>query len=222
MGTKRLEYIDLCKCFAIFCVLLGHSVQYCGNGTPTDNFLWSGIYAFHMPLFMMLSGFFLGKSFTLSFKEFLIKKIRQLIIPSILFYLCINLPIELIHRAHGFSPYEFSLSLIRSVWFLKALFVCYILAYLSKKLMKNDIIASLISIFVVFCIGHIKLFNVYAMLPFFWCGYFFSKHKETIYAHQRAVLSISAIISCLLLSFWKGSYTVYFTPPFFQLTLIIL
>lgn len=210
---KRLKYIDMCKGAAIFCVLLGHSLQYCGKGEPYNNSLWTFIYAFHMPLFMILSGFFLQNSLILPLKSFVIKKFKQLIIPCILFYLCINIPIILIKtKTFNISPTEYLWNFINTLWFLKSLFVCFIISYLSIRLIKNDIIASLASILLVILIGRFNMFYVNTMLPFFWCGYFFSKFKETIFANVRFVFLFSTIVSLILFLFWNGYYTVYYTP----------
>lgn len=211
--TKRLEYIDLCKSFAIFCVLLGHSLQYCENGEPFDNSLWTIIYAFHMPLFMMLSGYFLQSSFKLPFKTLVTKKFKQLIIPTISVYICINLPILLIEtNTQGIALTEYWWNFYNSAWFLKSLFVCYIIAYLSKILLRSDIVASLTSILFVMLWGRFNDFHISTMLPFFWYGYIFSKYREAILANKRIILGFSSIVSFILLLFWDGYYTVYFTP----------
>lgn len=211
--NNRLEYIDLCKSFAIFCVLVGHAIQNCGTGEPFDNLLWTIIYAFHMPLFMILSGYFLQNSFKLPFKTLVSKKFKQLIIPNISLYICINLPILLIKtKAQGIPFTGYLWDYYNSAWFLKSLFVCYIISYLSKKILRNDIIASLASILFIMAIERFNTFYINTMLPFFWCGYFFSKYREAIHTNKRIILGISSIASLILLFFWKGYNTVYFAP----------
>lgn len=46
---KRIEYIDIAKGLAIFCVLVGHIVD-------SDTLMKTILYAFHMPVFFILSG----------------------------------------------------------------------------------------------------------------------------------------------------------------------
>lgn len=54
---KRTEYADIAKAIAIFTVVLGHVNQ---ATTPNHEWLYIDVcYAFHMPLFFMLSGFFI-------------------------------------------------------------------------------------------------------------------------------------------------------------------
>ena len=60
---KRIEYIDFIKGICIFIVVWGHSIQNMGDGNdfwtnPVHEFICS----FHMPIFMLVSGFFFSKS----------------------------------------------------------------------------------------------------------------------------------------------------------------
>ena len=60
MSNKRILYFDALKFFAIWLVVLGHYLQEidCGSvGSYTNQV----IYTFHMPLFIMISGFFAQK-----------------------------------------------------------------------------------------------------------------------------------------------------------------
>ena len=78
---SRMEYIDFTKLFAIYCVLWGHSLQYMSANDFINNNVASFIYSFHMPLFMVLSGYFFSSSLKLNFVSLIIKKVRQLIVP---------------------------------------------------------------------------------------------------------------------------------------------
>ena len=67
---KRILSIDAIKAFAIFCVVLGHCIQY-GSGIfylkdeiYFENWLFKIIYSFHMPLFMLISGYLFGSKIT--------------------------------------------------------------------------------------------------------------------------------------------------------------
>ena len=58
---KRNEFIDILKGYAIILVVLGHSLQYgCGllpNNQFFSNNIFKIIYTFHMPLFVLISGY---------------------------------------------------------------------------------------------------------------------------------------------------------------------
>ena len=68
--SKRLPEFDIAKGIAILCVILGHL------GIGSVNRV---VFMFHMPLFFLISGYFL--STTDSFEQFKIKKFKQCIIP---------------------------------------------------------------------------------------------------------------------------------------------
>lgn len=61
--SDRLTWVDSLKGFAILCVVAGHVVDgYIEAGTFPDSlgieyFIWQALYAFHMPLFFIVSGF---------------------------------------------------------------------------------------------------------------------------------------------------------------------
>ena len=60
---QRIEYIDALKGFAIFLVVLGHTIGWQFSDFQRFdmggvNLLWQVIYSFHMPLFMFCSGLF--------------------------------------------------------------------------------------------------------------------------------------------------------------------
>lgn len=52
-GIKRYTWIDCMKGIGIILVVLGHIYK--------DNFMGQWIYSFHMPLFLVLSGFLMCK-----------------------------------------------------------------------------------------------------------------------------------------------------------------
>lgn len=73
--NKRIEYIDIAKGIAIIMVLLGH-IDLCPIG------LKSSIYSFHMPLFFILSGYFMKEGIEI---RLLIKKLfKSLMVPYLI------------------------------------------------------------------------------------------------------------------------------------------
>ncbi len=75
--VTRLDYVDVCKWLGISLVIFGHMKM------PGEVLQW--IYAFHMPLFFVLSGYtYRAQRID---KEFLMKKIRTIYVPFLLFAL---------------------------------------------------------------------------------------------------------------------------------------
>lgn len=80
MANNRIEYLDLVKFFAICLVCIGHSYA----KVPTlESSLCPIIYSFHMPLFMLVCGYFSVHSLELPTKELLLKKGKQLLLPAL-------------------------------------------------------------------------------------------------------------------------------------------
>lgn len=73
--SKRIEWLDLCKCIGIILVIVGHCPL-----SPSKIFYF---YAFHIPLFFILAGYTLNVS--CATKEYVIKKIKSLIVPYFAF-----------------------------------------------------------------------------------------------------------------------------------------
>ena len=80
MKNKRIEYLDLVKFIAILLVCIGH---WYAKVPALDSSLNPIIYSFHMPLFMLVCGYFSVKALELPVRELLIKKGKQLLIPTI-------------------------------------------------------------------------------------------------------------------------------------------
>ena len=96
MKKKRIVWIDYVKAFACFLVVLGHLLQSLQKSNIDNNlyiteFINWFIYLFHMPLFMCMSGFLYCKTkrdFSWeNYKKFEKKKIINLLIPYITFYM---------------------------------------------------------------------------------------------------------------------------------------
>lgn len=206
------------KAFAIFLVVLGHTLQYgynYGNNDFYSNYVWAIIYSFHMPLFIMLSGFFASSSLKDSFLVMLEKKISRIWLPAYLWLfialvlggaLCAYNKSTIYILANYFPP------VYNIFWFINALIFCYIIFYCSKKIFKNDIVSSIISSILMILVPFGYINNTNFMLPFFWFGYFFYKYEYRIYKYRKKILCISFIVFIILCAFWTGRFTVYKYP----------
>ena len=81
---QRNTFYDFIKGFAIIVVVLAHALQSLSPDFE-HNTLGLLIYAFHMPLFMIVSGkFFLSSVSKSSISDFLRKRFMRLYIPSLM------------------------------------------------------------------------------------------------------------------------------------------
>ncbi|MCD8016082.1 MAG: acyltransferase family protein [Lachnospiraceae bacterium] len=105
--NERVCWIDICKGLAIMLVILGHT--YRSNGVQN----W--LYAFHMPIFFVLSGWIRGNKGKVNSAVFIKKQALGLLWPYVLFEVLTYLywiVVESHFRNFDFGP----------LWFLVALF----------------------------------------------------------------------------------------------------
>ena len=124
-SKARIPYLDFLKFFAIGSVLLGHSVEQLTGNDYWDNPIWSFIYTYHMPLFMLLCGYFFGSSLKLTFGELLKKKFVQLLLPSVTAFIIVLTAVSVM--GHNPWPALFTpdwMGFMNTVWFLKCVFFC--------------------------------------------------------------------------------------------------
>ncbi len=76
-NSKRIAWVDILR-------FLGMTLIYWGHMGPSDNVVLF-IFAHHVPLFFFISGFFAGNRNESSFFAFLWKKIRQIVLPYLVF-----------------------------------------------------------------------------------------------------------------------------------------
>lgn len=195
---NRIIYIDLLKLFAIFLVLWGHTIMHFQTDYENSICLQT-IHSFHMPLFMMLSGYFAKSSMTLSLKEFIPKKFRQLLLPCISWAIVCWLLISsgLINgkfHLNIHSLFHGWLGMVDNFWFLKSCFVCYSISWICFRFGKYKTLA-----FIIACIGCSQLvrFNLNMMFPCFIFGMFL-RNNNRIENASNSIL-IACIVSFLVM-----------------------
>lgn len=132
---ERNPLIDVLKGFAIILVVIGHASQWF-SGDDRTNPLYVTIYAFHMPLFMFLSGYV---NFNIRGELNLSKRFQVLVIPFFVWFL-------ISATYHGYildieKVWEHLCVLIykptQGMWFLWLLFWECALLYLALKINKH-------------------------------------------------------------------------------------
>lgn len=205
----RIGFLDVAKAYAIVLVIWGHLIQQTNPGF-WDNGVFSFIYSFHMPLFFLLSGMFLGKLFSLTFLQALKKRAVQLLLPAATISL-LNLVVRCLLGSAYLSIGSIASAIVNMAWFCRTLFGCSIITYLAKKWFKTDVRACIGSILLVHLIPNIDFCAFKMFLPFLWSGYFLMKHKDWIFGNAAKILPVSLLLYIVLLCFWNTSYTFYRT-----------
>ena len=159
---KRIVYLDLVKLFTIYLVILGHVIAMMVNGYSVGGRLYAFIYSFHMPLFMLLSGYFVSSRLgEMPIVALIKKKGRQLLLPSITCTLICCVYICLTQEHPNYRD-----EMIGNSWFLKTLFVYYVLFGLLKRLPIDDWALCVVSCMALFVIPGCSSLQVNLLFPY--------------------------------------------------------
>ena len=215
----RILYIDLLKAFAIFCVILGHTIAWTLRGDAYhESELFIFIYSFHMPLFVTLSGWFFGKSLEQTPLHFLKTRAHQLLLPAFsffsLFFIIYN---GVLAPILGIEPEPYLQTILGGdMWFLKYLFVMSLICYTLKKGLRRDWLV-LVAILILFSVTRTGIFR---LLPYLWLGYMMHQAQGKIQQYRGTILLISGLLFMLFAYLWQGDYDaplrfLYFKPTIF-------
>jgi fucose 4-O-acetylase-like acetyltransferase len=139
-SAKRLEWIDTLKGFAILLVVMGHVLHTFNtyNAFPDNNIgvvAEKVIYSFHMPLFIMISGFVFATAYSMDKPNNKSRYITQLVNIAMLYFLwsIIFSGIKIIGSRwvnNEITLLNFALMPIKAIdifWYLYVLFFLYII-----------------------------------------------------------------------------------------------
>jgi fucose 4-O-acetylase-like acetyltransferase len=199
---QRIHYIDAIKALTIYLVIVGHFIAIIPSG-QWGRITRDVIYSFHMPLFMILSGYFSKSSFSRSFKEFISNKSITLLLPVVTWTILISV----YSLSVGNSTERIITEIKGNSWFLKTLFACYVVVYLLKRTKLPDIVACAASLVFFFVIPKGCTFQFNWMLSFFWLGYFLQKYCPTIFEHKKLLLFAVPLYAIGLYAMFKYDCT---------------
>lgn len=195
--SERIISLDVLKCFAIFLVCWAHGIQHLTTADCVENPLYRWIYSFHMPLFMMVSGYFSVKSMKSSFWPFVGKKLKQIALPGFMW--------PWIYMLIGVAAWGGSIHLLNKnfteyipFWFLWSLLICNLLAYIGGKFKYGRIVTLVIS-------QGIQFANVIYMYPAFVLGQIVAENKDIVKSNLKKILLISALVYFVSLLFWSAN-----------------
>ena len=181
----RIAYFDFLKFMAIFLVVAGHCIQrsYMSYDLTTDAFYYDGvfkfIYGFHLPLFMVISGYFFYETIRkYRFCEVVKSRFTRLLIPIVSWHI-IWLLID------GFSNHVSDntiISLVRGFlshyWFLWAIFYCSLGVLFIKKVFNDSLkVYFLILPLTLFLPNVLNIERYVYLFPYFLFGYIFCTPK---------------------------------------------
>lgn len=210
-NSNRNISLDILKGIAIFCVVWGHFIQ---QGTLCDiaykeNPIFQLIYSFHMPLFMLISGYLMYQSIN---KRTVIQQwvhwCKNLILPLITWTFIANIFIIVYAYITTNSIPPVGLTNAYQYWFIISLLLCGFITTVIKRICNDKTWIYLILTLVLFTTTF-NLFSIGWMFPFFTAGYLLNKHSTKIQIHFKKLAFISIIVFPALLMFYNDTSITY-------------
>ncbi len=201
-GPQRDAFFDNAKYLAIVLVGVGHSWGQILDGNPAVEALYRVLYTFHMPAFIVISGYF-SRSFDLS-PERVKRLITGVAVPYLVFEVAYTL-----HRRLSEDPQaDFSLlDPTYLLWFLCALFVWRLTTPLWRTirwpLPVSLVIAALAS--VAPTVGNdLNMQRVLQFLPCFVLGLLLRpEHFRLVRRRSARILSVPVVAAAVAVAWWS-------------------
>jgi fucose 4-O-acetylase-like acetyltransferase len=222
-SDSQSRTITIAKGIGIILVVIGH---YYPNERPMYwELIHKFIYGFHMPLFLMLSGYLYSKNhdiqkLNLSFFK---KKFNRLIIPfisiAILAFVIKYFAGQFYTLRHPVSVNSFLSIFITSkgtyfplLWFVYSLFIIFMIYPILRLTLRSKYLIFFLSISLLFINWprYFYLSHVFMSLPFFCFGALFSSQIDFDTLENRKVLYL-LLIGIILLTL-----TYFFAEPFIE------
>lgn len=193
---NRMPFFDNARAVLIFLVVFGHMIQPFASDSQLINSIYSLIYIFHMPMFILLAGFFAKGS---GKPKYILKLAKNLLLPYLIFQVLYTGLYFIMGREGWYSGI---LHPQWAMWFLVSLFSWHMLLILFKKI---PLVWSIsISVFIGTFIGYIDLSDfglsisrTLVFFPFFLAGYFLT--KEHIQLIKTKGLKVVGLIFTIVL-----------------------
>lgn len=223
---KRNPKIDFIRAFAIITVVIGHSIQYGSGSTYNyfEDYIFKFIYSFHMPLFMLISGYLFYQTVNRhNFLANMISRCTSLLIPIIMWN-TVNFIVYIYEKGAG-EPHTFRyilraywFAILENSWFLWALFYCSFVVLIVNCFFNDNVIVYLIGLILTFITpDSYYLFLYKFMYPYFIIGYFYHKHSDNVKEKSHTsfeswrLLGAFMVIFIILLYFYNINSYIYTT-----------
>ncbi len=216
---QRDSRIDIIKGIAILLVLIGHVIQYASgadysrDGSFYNNVLFKFIYGFHMPLFMVVSGYLFHRTvIRKSPGVVILNRIRSLIVPIFSFAFIVWL-FRFNPEYSFFDQIRNYLSVTRyTLWFLWALFYSSMGVLIGHYLFKDNLIVWLLLILISFLTPDKWFSECYKYtFPCFLFGFYANKHGwvDILKKNLKSVALVCGLLYIICLLFYSVNCYVY-------------
>lgn len=214
----RNKLIDVLRGIAIFLMIWGHCIQYCCMGSFDffENNIFKAIYSFHMPLFMLISGYlFFGSFQRRTLKELVIHRTKQLLHPIIMCAILLFLLYDVMLGVAAGNAFMFvtgvEIYYFEEYWFLWSVLSASLAVGIACKVSDRKWVNMLLLIIgIVFvCIMPGRELNVF-MYPYFILGFIYADVEDSfIMRRYSRIKYLSLILFPLFLQFYTKEHYIY-------------
>ena len=213
-SNNRIEYLDISKAIAIILVIIGHAIQF-SNGLAYRmsesfyyNLAFKIIYSFHMPLFMLITGYFTWGSYKKhGGRKLLINRIKDLL-PPILFWGTILCLLDLLSHEYSISKMLGNYS--GTLWFFISIILCTACITICEK-SRYSLLLYLLILVAAHLTPGLQLHKF--MYTFFIAGFLIAKHAIPILPDNsrkyRTITVISIFVWLFCLSVFNDNTYIY-------------
>ena len=217
--TLSRRYINAAKGIAIFLMLWGHCIQYCcvNSFDYFEDPVFKAIYSFHMPLFMLLSGYVF--SFSLAkrdFKTLVVRRTQSLLQPIIMVQIlawfltsgikaCLSGSFRTLLNGPWAGSFGSSL-----LWFLWSVLSISLVAAVAFSAVQNKILRGVVLLFGVVFVALMPNaeMNLY-MYPYFITGLLWARWRPRIPQIVQDLKYLSIILFPIMLHFFRKEHYIY-------------
>ncbi|MFR8961776.1 MAG: acyltransferase family protein [Bacteroides uniformis] len=183
-------------------VCYDHTIQSIAPDEALKNSFFIGTISFHMPLFMILSGYFINpkRMRTDKITTSCFSKFKHLMVPAFSWYIiqcCLFREIPEVKAS------------LESYWFLSCLFFCFCILAIITKITTNNLIVFTVACIITYFTPYCYFVKINFLMPFLAIGYWLNKHNK--YLTWQLVLPI-LMIYIILYQHWTFEDSVYITP----------
>lgn len=215
---QRRIFINVAKGIAIFLMLWGHCIQVCSTGAFDffENSVFKVLYSFHMPLFMLISGYLFFFSFQKrNLKELLVHRTQAMLQPI---FMCGILSFLLVDVLFGVLNGKYTtilgggwLNHLQDFWFLWSVLSASIAVTVCCKITDRIWLQ-----FIYLIIGAVFVSmmpcmesNVY-MYPYFVIGFLFGKFEKSKWMEiAQKFKYLSLLLFPIMILFYKKDHYIY-------------
>ena len=218
---EERRFINVLKGFSALTVLWGHVIQVLHTGSQVDFWedpVFKFIYSFHMPLFMLISGYLFSFSFKKrELKELIVYRCKPLLLTIVVFgfikYYLVNAPLAIFHSEISllFNG-EWISNLTNEYWFLWSVIICSVIVSVAFKKTERFplqiVLLGVVSVLILI----MPFFELTVfMLPYFVLGFLFANYRDKIPEILMKLKYASLLAFPVMLMFFEKKHYIYTT-----------